>query len=81
MAGNTWDWCSSLPDPYPYDPTDGREDPAALGPRVLRGGAMGLKRWVARCAFRNSTHPDDYGFSIGFRMVLDARPDDAQDAG
>ena len=81
MAGNTWDWCSSLPDPYPYRPDDGREDSAALGPRVLRGGAMGLKRWVARCAFRNSTPPGDYGFSIGFRIVLPTRPDEAQDAG
>lgn len=72
MAGNTWEWCSSLLDPYPYNPVDGRENPETLGKRVLRGGALGLDRFVARCAFREGTYPGDYGFSIGFRVVLDA---------
>lgn len=70
MAGNTWEWCSSLLDPYPYNPTDGRENLESMGKRVLRGGALGLDRFVARCAFRGGTHPGDYGFSIGFRVVL-----------
>lgn len=70
MAGNTWEWCSSLLKPYRYQADDGREDKTAMGPRVLRGGALGMARWVARCAFRNSTNPGDYGFSIGFRVVL-----------
>ncbi|MDH4137658.1 MAG: formylglycine-generating enzyme family protein, partial [Anaerolineae bacterium] len=70
MAGNTWEWCSSLLRPYPYRADDGREDMSAMGPRVLRGGALGMERWVARCAFRNSTNAGDYGFTIGFRVVL-----------
>lgn len=70
MAGNTWEWCSSLLRPYPYRADDGREDLTAMGPRVLRGGALGMERWVARCAFRNSTNAGDYGFTIGFRVVL-----------
>jgi formylglycine-generating enzyme required for sulfatase activity len=70
MAGNTWEWCSSLLRPYPYRADDGREDMNVAGPRVLRGGALGMERWVARCAFRNSTNAGDYGFTIGFRVVL-----------
>jgi formylglycine-generating enzyme required for sulfatase activity len=70
MAGNTWEWCSSLLRPYRYRADDGREERTAIGPRVLRGGALGMERWVARCAFRNSTNAGDYGFTIGFRVVL-----------
>jgi formylglycine-generating enzyme required for sulfatase activity len=74
MAGNVWEWCSSLRDPYPYRADDSREAPEAMGKRVLRGGAWGLGRRYARCAFRGGTGPDDYGFTIGFRVVLAAPP-------
>lgn len=76
MAGNTWEWCGSLLYPYPYNPADGRENLESMGKRVLRGGALGLDRFVARCAFREGTYPGDYGFSIGFRVVLDAVDND-----
>jgi formylglycine-generating enzyme required for sulfatase activity len=38
MAGNVWQWTSSLYRPYPYRADDGREDPASPEPRATRGG-------------------------------------------
>jgi formylglycine-generating enzyme required for sulfatase activity len=76
MAGNVWEWTSSLYTDYPYDPLDGREDPDAEGDRVLRGGS-----WVdgpdnLRTANRNHRSPrgslEDSGgalANIGFRCA------------
>jgi formylglycine-generating enzyme required for sulfatase activity len=73
MAGNVFEWCSSLFRPYPYRADDGRENLDADGPRVVRGGAAGPSILKSRCAFRQGNEPDDYGFSIGFRVVLTDR--------
>ena len=68
MAGNVWEWTSSLYQPYPYKPDDGREDPEVEDWRVLRGGSFFYVRH-ARCAFRNYNDPDSrldhYGFRVG----------------
>jgi formylglycine-generating enzyme required for sulfatase activity len=73
MAGNVFEWCSSLFRPYPYRADDGRENLEADGLRVVRGGAAGPGILKSRCAFRQGNKPDDYGFSIGFRVVLTDR--------
>ncbi|TKJ29985.1 MAG: hypothetical protein CEE40_06780 [Chloroflexi bacterium B3_Chlor] len=68
MAGNVWEWCSTLYADYPYDP-DECEDLDADGPRVVRGGAFyGAPRSV-RCAVRSRYAPG-YRVVIGFRVVV-----------
>lgn len=68
-AGNVWEWTSSLYQPYPYRPDDGREDPSASGRRVLRGGSWGNNSRLARCASRTLSHPDLFHDYYGFRVV------------
>jgi len=77
MAGNVWEWTASLHRPYPYDPTDGREDDAAAGQRVLRGGSFrSPAAEYLRGAFRSRSHPTRRRDHIGFRVARDRRPHD-----
>lgn len=84
MAGNVWEWTSSLwghdaqkPDyGYPYDPTDGREDldvPTDVL-RVLRGGSYVYDYWGVRCAYRLGDNPFSRGNYLGFRVVCMSPP-------
>lgn len=79
MAGNIWEWVSSmwgtdenLPDyGYPYDPNDGREnldEPTAVM-RGLRGGAWDQKSSRVRCAFRGRCDPSHSADLGGFRVA------------
>jgi formylglycine-generating enzyme required for sulfatase activity len=70
MAGNVWEWTSSLWKSYPYDAEDGREDPDAGGYRVLRGGSWDNSRNLARCAYRVDARPDNNWSGYGFRVVV-----------
>ncbi len=73
IAGNVWEWTGSLYRPYPYQATDGREDPEADGQRVVRGGAYDEGPLPARCAWRNSVKPDLRAANIGFRVACEAQ--------
>ncbi len=73
LAGNVWEWTSSLYRPYPYDPTDGREetvsayraDPA----RVVRGGSWRYSANYLRASLRYRYTPDYRDDNIGFRCA------------
>ena len=70
MTGNIWDWTSSLYQPYPYDPTDGREHTlSGDGRRVVRGGSWFGDRECARAASRHGCDPNHRDNDIGFRLV------------
>jgi formylglycine-generating enzyme required for sulfatase activity len=70
MSGNVWEWTRSLWKDYPYDPTDGREDPDAKDNRVLRGGSWRPHRRCARCAYRSWDLPVGFSPDLGFRVVV-----------
>jgi formylglycine-generating enzyme required for sulfatase activity len=69
MAGNVWEWTSSLYKKYPYDSTDGREDLEVYSNRTVRGGAWQNKDNVVRCANREFFRQDKHSDSIGFRVL------------
>lgn len=74
MAGNVWEWTSSVFKSYPYDSSDGREDSASRKHRVLRGGAWLLDPTVARTTCRNKENPVTFAgffYDVGFRLLLD----------
>jgi len=79
VAGNVWEWTSSKwgrtsvyrPDyGYPYDPADGREDPAGPDLRAVRGGSWGSNQRDARCAYRGWVIPGGFNNPLGFRVVV-----------
>lgn len=70
MAGNVWEWTSTLFKPYPYNPDDGREDPSAVGSRVIRGGSYKSGSSYVTCTVRLPFDPYSKREDIGFRYVL-----------
>ena len=78
MAGNVWEWVSSVHAPYPYDAGDGREDPGSPLARALRGGSYASPTWRnLRCAARSRSAPGRRSPHIGFRVARDGNSDDA----
>jgi formylglycine-generating enzyme required for sulfatase activity len=72
MAGNVWEWCSTIyHERYPYDPATWEDLNDRKSVRVLRGGAWYLYARVARAAFRVRLSPIVCGNFSGFRV---ARP-------
>ncbi len=69
MAGNVWEWTSSLWQGYPYKADDGREDPIPGDPRVIRCGSFGNGAQVVRCACRVWFSPGFRYDFIGFRVA------------
>lgn len=71
LAGNIWEWCSSLYWPYPYHALDGREDPQSNELRVMHGGSWRSRPISARCAARQGEPPTDRLDVVGFRIARD----------
>ncbi len=71
MAGNVWEWTSSLVQGYPYNGVDGREDQSAPDSvaRVVRGGSFGVDLRLVRCAIRVTLNPDLRGGGVGLRVA------------
>jgi formylglycine-generating enzyme required for sulfatase activity len=70
MAGNAWEWTSSIYQPYPYHFEDGREDQTVTdASRVLRGGTWFSNAEQVRAACRFQTDPDRTAIARGLRVV------------
>ncbi len=72
-AGNVWEWVSSAYRPYPYDATDGREDPAQGPVRGTRGGGHDSPAAEITTTQRGrnlSRNPAAGHHNIGFRCAL-----------
>jgi len=69
MAGNVWEWTTSLDALYPYDSGDGREYPHAPGRRILRGGCYANPHGFARCACRFRLPATVRNEFLGFRLA------------
>jgi formylglycine-generating enzyme required for sulfatase activity len=74
MAGNVWEWVSSLYRSYPYTANDGRESLAGEDLRVARGGAWGLQGVSVSASYRYGIIPSDANAALGFRCAKDANP-------
>ncbi|MBM3734163.1 MAG: hypothetical protein FJW39_00105 [Acidobacteria bacterium] len=70
MSGNVAEWCSPLMRPYPYSAVDGREDPAAEGLRVIRGGSYADPPELLHPALRHADRPGRQNPWNGFRVAI-----------
>ncbi len=69
MAGNVWEWTSTIFTPYPY--SGSQETASSPANRTLRGGAWDQIPRCARTAYRNGlASPQYYNDNLGFRLVL-----------
>lgn len=69
MAGNAWEWTASLEKPYPYNATDGREDPQVGGARVSRGGSWFTTQDLLRSSARDFPSAKSQNDKLGFRCA------------
>jgi sulfatase modifying factor 1 len=74
LAGNVWEWTSTLYRPYPYNANDGREGWGSDLDRVVRGGDWTEYPQVLRCATRFRT--SDVSGIVGFRVVVGVCPEE-----
>jgi formylglycine-generating enzyme required for sulfatase activity len=72
MHGNVAEWTRTEYRPYPYK-TDGRDDDAAPGERVIRGGSWADRPFRSTSAFRLSYPKWQKVHNVGFRVVCPAK--------
>jgi formylglycine-generating enzyme required for sulfatase activity len=69
MAGNVWEWTSSLIMDYPYSAVDGREDLTITGERSWRGGSWTNGYWWMRVTLRYRSKDWYWNYNLGFRCA------------
>jgi formylglycine-generating enzyme required for sulfatase activity len=71
MHGNVAEWTRTSFRPYPYCPADGRDDAAAGGRKVVRGGSWRERPQYCTSSFRLSYPPYQRVYNVGFRVVCE----------
>jgi len=71
MHGNAAEWTRTTYRPYPYDPGDGRDDPACEGRKVVRGGSWRDRPQRCTSSFRLGYEAYQRVFNVGFRLVCE----------
>lgn len=69
MAGNVWDWTTTILSLYPYDPNDGREDRDVVADRIWRGGPWSNGIWYLRTTVRHYSPQWYWYVNLGFRCA------------
>lgn len=70
MAGNVWEWNSTEIMLYPYDATDGREDPGGIDvERGWRGSSWANGLWWLRSSTRYHARDSYSWYVLGFRCA------------
>ena len=69
LLGGVWEWTASMYRPYPYNRTDGREDPNGKESRVMRGGSRENGQNFLRSGNRSFEQPTSTSELLGFRGV------------
>jgi toxoflavin biosynthesis protein ToxD len=69
MAGNVWEWTSSIYQPYPYRATADQENVSSHNNRVLRGGSGRSAPQYARAASRLNSIPAIVYINGGVRVA------------
>jgi len=70
MHGNVAEWTRSLYVPYPYA-DDKRNDPAARGKRVIRGGSWYDRPKRCTSSYRFGYRDYQKVFNVGFRVIIE----------
>jgi serine/threonine-protein kinase len=70
MAGNVWEWTSSIIRPYPFDAADGRENLDVIDERAWRGGTWSNGYWYLRSSTRYRSVMTYWWYNLGFRCAV-----------
>lgn len=71
MHGNAWEWTRTAYRAYPYNGSDGRNQPGVKDAVVARGGSWYDRPKRSRSAFRLSYPSWQKVFNVGFRVVIE----------